>query len=122
MSLLRLARRCNPLQVIDIKPTIDDLNELRLFKFYHSSIWIAFYHSSKDTAIEELVHWGLFVSLLAAQQVNSAGAERVFFVLKQAFHELQAGSLCEQSSGENIIAHWETFKVISIKIKWIPSI
>ena len=44
---------------------------------------------------KELVNWGLFVSLLAAQQVNSAGAERVFSVLKQAFHELQAGSLCD---------------------------
>ena len=34
MNLLRLARFCNHIRVIEIKPTIDDLNELQLFKCF----------------------------------------------------------------------------------------
>ena len=37
--------------------------------------------------------WGRFACLLAAQQLNSAAAERVFSVLKQAFNETQEQSL-----------------------------
>ena len=37
--------------------------------------------------------WGLFASILAAQQMNSTSAERVFSFLKRAFNETQEAAL-----------------------------
>ena len=110
----------------EIRPSIEDLDELNLFKCIgipkplidltalktELPVYLALAQDINDqdfdkncilpffkTHRKELPNWGQFASLLAAQQISSAAVERVFSILKQAFDETQESSLNDYVMG-----------------------
>ena len=127
VQLLKWARLCNPVRMCEIRPTAEQLDELHIFKCTSIAqplvslkdlkrelptfLALALDLNAQEFKLgdilpffqahqSELPMWGRFacLNLLAAQQLNSAAAERVFSVLKQAFNETQ-----EQSLGDYVI-------------------
>ena len=126
VQLLKLARLCHPIWMREIHPNIADLYELQIFKCISVQKPLVHLPGLKDElphylALTEeiniehfdmehilpffrahkhdLPNWGMFASVLAAQQSNSAGVERVFSVLKQSFDETQESALNDYVTG-----------------------
>jgi hypothetical protein len=126
MKLLKLARLCNPIRFRELRITIDKLEELFQFKLFSTEdplismqllkrelcVYLALaedidaQHFNMDQILpffkahsHEIPGWSKFACLLSTQQVNSAGVERVFSMLKNAMKETQESSLSDYVQG-----------------------
>lgn len=108
----RIARIMCPVQVQDLKPTVESVDELRLFPFLDKDstiaalkLELAAYRAAAEGVNEvdpliwwqkhtdELPHWSSAVAKVLLVQPSSSAVERVFSLLQQTFSHQQDSSL-----------------------------
>lgn len=113
VSAFKCARFFEPSKVVEIKPTANNIDDLRIFPFFDADSIIDglkgelpnYLATAEDISPEfdvmewwkrhehELPHWSRACKTLVLVQPSSAAAERVFSLLANSFNERQTHSL-----------------------------